>query len=137
MDLLICAYPLFLTHQYYADMRNTTNLPLLTVWFSTFTVISLAENTLNIDNLPFYWIIKPGVMLSLYSSNYREWLTQNALSTVTSAGNRFKNAALTIIDEHFPAIKQYIPTISTQNNPNNPNESNVRTNNGWFGGWFK
>ena len=104
MDLFVCAYPLYLTHQFYVDQTNTVNLPFLTIWWSTFGAITLGENYANINGFPFYWMIKSGVLFSLYSSDYREWLTKNALSTISVASNKVKDGVVKIVDEHFPML---------------------------------
>ena len=128
MDLLVCAYPLYLTHQYYSNQTETSNLPFLAVWWSAFGAITLSENYANIDSLPFYWMIKSGALISLYSSDYREWLQQNALSTVAIAGTKVKDTVVTIVDEHFPAMKQYIKLPSKEGRTESPMT-------GWFS-WF-
>ena len=136
MDLLICTYPLYLTHQYYGDQTDNTNLPFLAVWWSTFGAITLAENYANIDGFPFYWVIKSGVLISLYSSDYREWLTKNALSTVAVAGNKIKDGVVTIVDEHFPTVKKYIKLDkNTDSSDQNQNQNN-RLSRGWFSGIY-
>jgi len=127
MDLLVCAYPLYLTHQYFSNQNDVANLPFIAVWWSSFGVISLAENYANIDNLPFYWLLKSGVMVSLYSADYRKWLTENALTTATSVGTIMKNGVVKIANEHFPKMKEYV-------------EKNEVTKDkpvvSWFTNWF-
>ena len=136
MDLLICAYPLYLTHQYYSNQTNAENLPFLAVWWSTFGAITLAENYANIDGVPFYWLIKSGIMIGLYSSDYRDWLTKNTLSGIATTTEKLKNGAVNIINEHFPAVKQYIK-LNANSNTNTNIEPNPNSNGGWFSGWWK
>lgn len=133
MDLLISAYPLYLTHQYYTDQTDTSTLPFLAVWWSTFGAIALAENYANIDGIPFYWMLKSGAMIGLYSSDYRDWLAKNALSTVATGTSKLKDGAVNIINEHFPAVKQYIRLDNTDDPEADKTEKGTS---GWFSGWF-
>mgnify|MGYP000551362824 CR=1 FL=1 len=131
MDLLVSAYPLYLTHQYYST-QATEHLPLLSVWWSSFGVISLAEKYASIDNIPFYWITKTGVLLALYSSEYREWLQKHVLTTASSLGYKIATSTSKIIDEHFPIVKEYIKLKL-------PNDTSDKTSvsQGWFSGTHK
>lgn len=130
MDLLVCAYPLYLTHEYYLNQNDNSNLSFLTVWWSTFGMITLAENYASVNNLPFYWILKSGVMVSLYSADYRKWLTENALSTAAIAGKTLKNVVGNVVNEHFPKVKEYVNVSPATSS------STQSQNHGWFGGWF-
>lgn len=136
MDLLICAYPLYLTHQYYSNQTDASNLPFLAVWWSTFGAVTLAENYANIDGIPFYWMIKSGAMLGLYSSDYREWLTKNALSTIAIGSSKLKDGAVNIINEHFPSLKQYVHLDSSYVMDSADAKKNNDISNGWFSSWW-
>jgi hypothetical protein len=128
MELLVCLYPMYLTHQYYSNQSETVNLPFLAVWWSTFGTISLAENYANINHLPFYWILKSSVLLSLYSSDYRKWLTENALSTVAVAGDSLKKGIIKITQEHFPKML-------TTEHVEKSEKTKVSNTIDWFSSW--
>lgn len=136
MDLLVCTYPLYLTHQFYSDQSDVSNLPFLAVWWSTFGAITLAENYANIDGLPFYWIIKSGALIGLYSSDYREWLTKNALSTAAIAGTKIKDGVVNIVNEHFPTVKKYIKIDESGKDESTGTTGSIQSDDRWFG-WLR
>ena len=135
MDILVCAYPLFLTYQYYVTPTSTTDdLEFLAVWWSSFGTITLLENYAGLDNIPLYSFLKGGILLSMYSSSYREWLTGNALQGITSGLKKAKQTTISIVDEHFPKVKEYIKLDTEQEGDSSANGSNGSSgSNGWFG----
>jgi hypothetical protein len=136
MDAIVCTYPLFLTYQYYTAPNlheYKENLEFLAVWWSSYGTINLLEQYAGVSNLPFYSFIKGGVLLSMYSSTYREWLTKHAVKGITHGIDKAKTTTLSIIDENFPRIKEYIKFQESDNTDNINNESSVQS--GWFSKW--
>ena len=134
MDILISAYPLYLTYGYCLDQSEATNLPFLTIWWSSFGILTLGENYAGIDRFPLYWVVKSGVLLSLYSSEYRDWVTTYALKGVVNVGSTVKNGSVKIINEHFPSVKKY---VNIDGNDQDHNNNREKLSKGWFSNWFK
>ncbi len=132
MDILLCSYPLWLTYEYYS-LQTTNNLDkidvnsrlsFLVAWWATFGTLGIAENYAGISAFPFYTLLKGGVMVSMYSKSYRDWITQNALSGALVGTEKVKSIGLSIINEHSPQFNTYI----------NYKKEDVKK--GWFSGWF-
>lgn len=127
MDLFICTYPLILTYQYYTIPEFKDNLEFLTIWWSSFGTFTLLEEYAGIDNLPFYTLLKGGILVSMYSSTYRESITKHTLDGVTIGLQKAKSTVKSIIDEHFPQMNEYIK-IPDEQETQTPTQS-------WFS-WF-
>lgn len=120
MDLLLCTYPLFLTYNYYQtpipNSDSDSELPFLVAWWSTFGSLSLMENYAGLHNLPLYSFAKGGILLSMYSKDYRAWMMNHAFEGVKRIASEGKDVGLSIIDEHCPSLKQYV-NLGNNNNP--------------------
>lgn len=153
MDILVCMYPLLLTYNYYdacgdnggnseyRDIRVNCidNLHFLTTWWSTFGALTLMEKYGGLDNVPFYTFAKGGILLSMYSNSYREWIRNHMLEGVKEIAKKTQNITKTIIDEHFPSLNKYINTPNIPNTVNAKDKKDEPPNYGWFASsvnWF-
>lgn len=119
MDIIVCIYPLYLTYQEYiqpADSGQPTiptqsdldNLSFLTVWWSTFGTFSLLEQYAGLSSLPFYSFSKAGILLTMYSTNYRKWVTEKTLEGVSFMTKKGQDIGISVIKEHWPNVTKYI-----------------------------
>lgn len=139
-------YPLFLTYNYYDACDNggnsdnrvycIDNLHFLTTWWSTFGALTLMEKYGGLNNVPFYTFAKGGILLSMYSNSYREWVRNHMLEGVKEIAKKTQNVAKSIIDEHFPSLHKYINIANTVNPKDKKDDPQ---NYGWFASsvnWF-
>lgn len=131
MDFLVCVYPLYMTYEYYHDDntiidKNIYDTSFLVTWWSSFGICTLLERYVGLGSFPLYSVWKGMTLVSMYSTSYRELIINRILFGLSTVWEKGRQIGISIINERFPSLNQYIRINSFEK----------ERRNGWFNGWL-